>query len=97
MPAMSLPHVRGILLLVWEAIAAKGAGTIPQALRTLHVACARSISSWTAVAAVAPEAEASRNASNVAATVHVSVLPRALMQKFLVWLDKFSGWLEESG
>ena len=32
-------------------------------------------------------------ASNVAETVHVSVLPRALMQKFLVWLDKHSGLL----
>ena len=33
-------------------------------------------------------------ASNVAETVHVSVLPRALMQKFLVWLDKtlWFGW-----
>ena len=30
-------------------------------------------------------------ASNVAETVHVSVLPRALMQKFLVWFDKYSG------
>ena len=30
-------------------------------------------------------------ASNVEETVHVSVLPRALMQKFLVWLDKYSG------
>ena len=30
-------------------------------------------------------------ASNVAETVHVSVLPRALMQKFLVWLDKYIG------
>ena len=29
-------------------------------------------------------------ASNVAETVHVSVLPRALMQKFLVWLDRYS-------
>ena len=44
-PAMSLPHVRGILQLVGEAIAAKGAGTIPQALRTLHVACAGSVGS----------------------------------------------------
>ena len=63
--AMSLPHVQGIPQLVGEAIAAKGAGTIPQALRTLHVACAGSTGSWTAVAAVAPEAEASRNASHV--------------------------------
>ena len=30
-------------------------------------------------------------ASNVADAVHVSVVPRALMQKFLVWLDKYSG------
>ena len=30
-------------------------------------------------------------ACNVAQTVHVSVLPRAFMQKFLVWLDKHSG------
>ena len=52
-PAMSLPRVRGILQLVWEAIVAKGAGTTPQALRTLHVACAGSIGSWTAVTAVA--------------------------------------------
>ena len=117
-PAMSLPRVRGIPQLVGEAIAAKGKGTFPQARRTLHVACVESVSSWTAVAPVAPETEASRNASrvrsdwepstvlscgdesaigwasNVAETVHVSVLPRALMQKFLVWLDKtlWFGW-----
>ena len=54
-PAMSLPRVRGILQLLGEAIAAKGAGTVPQALSTLHVACAGSLSSWTAVPAVAPE------------------------------------------
>ena len=62
---MSLPRVRGIPQLVGEAIAAKGTGTFPQARRTLHVACVESVSSWTAVAPVAPETEASRNASRV--------------------------------
>ena len=62
-PSMPLPHVRGILQLVGEAIAAKGAGTFPQALRSPHVACA--IGSWPSVAAVARQAEASCNASRV--------------------------------
>ena len=56
-PAMSLPHERGVPQLVGEVIVAQGAGTIPQALRTLHVACAGSVRSWAAVAAVAPEAD----------------------------------------
>ena len=64
-PAMSLPHVRGVPQLVGEAIAAMGAGTKPQALRNLHVACTGSISSWAAVAAAAPQAEASRHAPRV--------------------------------
>ena len=53
------------LCLMYEEFHSWGAGTFPQALRTLHVACAGSTSSWTAVAAVAPEAEASRNATRV--------------------------------
>ena len=48
-----------------EAIVAMGAGTVPQALRTPHVASAGSVSCWAAVAAVAPEAEESRHAPRV--------------------------------
>ena len=110
-----LSHAEGILQLVGEEIVEKGARTAPRALRTLHVACAGSICSLAAVAAMAPEAEASRNASRVRPDREPSTvlelrrricdwlgqqrrrdntcagIPRALVQKFLVWLDTNSG------
>ena len=96
-PAMPLPRVRGILQVVGEAIAAKGAGTFPQVHRTPHVACAGSTHSWTVGVDHAThhmfdqtgnpaqfwnygDESAIGWASNVAETMHVSVLPRALMQ-----------------